>query len=49
MMHMRSVEQFTVKVTGTNDYADTRDSDVVVITAGIGPQARHDGARICSA
>lgn len=35
MMHMRSVEQFTVKVTGTNDYADTRDSDVVVITAGI--------------
>ena len=35
MMHMRSVEQFTVRVTGTNDYADTRDSDVVVITAGI--------------
>ena len=35
MMHMRSVEQFTVKVIGTNDYADTRDSDVVVITAGI--------------
>ena len=35
MMHMRSVEKFTVHVTGTNDYADTRDSDVVVITAGI--------------
>ena len=35
MMHMRSVEKFTVRVTGTNDYADTRDSDVVVITAGI--------------
>ena len=35
MMHMRSVEKFTVKVAGTNDYADTRDSDVVVITAGI--------------
>ncbi len=35
MMHMRSVEKFTVNVTGTNDYADTRDSDVVVITAGI--------------
>lgn len=35
MMHMRSVEKFTVKVIGTNDYADTRDSDVVVITAGI--------------
>lgn len=35
MMHMRSVECFTSKVTGTNDYADTADSDIVVITAGI--------------
>ncbi|MBO4353297.1 MAG: malate dehydrogenase [Eggerthellaceae bacterium] len=35
MMHMRSVEGFTVNITGTNDYADTADSDVVVITAGI--------------
>ena len=35
MMHMRSVEGFTVAVTGTNDYADTANSDVVVITAGI--------------
>lgn len=35
MMHMRSIEKFTVKVTGTNDYADTADSDVVVITAGV--------------
>lgn len=35
MMHMRSVELFNAKVTGTNDYADTRDSDIVVITAGI--------------
>lgn len=35
MMHMRSVEMFESKITGTNDYADTRDSDVVVITAGI--------------
>ena len=35
MMHMRSVEKFTVKVTGTNDYAPTADSDIVVITAGI--------------
>ena len=33
MMHMRSVEQFTVKVIGTNDYADTRDSDVVAMEA----------------
>ncbi len=35
MMHMRSVEKFTVNVTGSNDYAATKDSDVVVITAGI--------------
>lgn len=35
MMHMRSVEMFESTILGTNDYADTRDSDVVVITAGI--------------
>lgn len=35
MMHMRSVEQFNVCITGTNDYALTANSDVVVITAGI--------------
>lgn len=35
MMHMRSVEGFTVSVTGTNDYSATADSDIVVITAGI--------------
>lgn len=35
MMHMRSVEKFTVSVTGTNDYEATKDSDIVVITAGI--------------
>ncbi|MEG2368246.1 MAG: malate dehydrogenase [Raoultibacter sp.] len=35
MMHMRSVEKFTVSVTGTNDYAATAGSDIVVITAGI--------------
>ena len=35
MMQMRSVELFTSKITGTNDYADTANSDVVVITAGI--------------
>lgn len=34
-MHMRSIEQFGPTVTGTNDYADTADSDVVVITAGV--------------
>jgi malate dehydrogenase len=35
MMHMRSVECFGPTVTGTNDYADTAGSDVVVITAGL--------------
>ena len=35
MMHMRSVERFGASVTGTNDYADTADSDVVVVTAGL--------------
>ncbi|MGV8083233.1 MAG: malate dehydrogenase [Coriobacteriia bacterium] len=35
MMHMRSVEKFGPSVTGTNDYADTAGSDVVVITAGL--------------
>ena len=35
MMHMRSVEKFGPTVNGTNDYADTKDSDVVVITAGV--------------
>lgn len=35
MMHMRSVENFGPTVVGTNDYADTAGSDVVVITAGV--------------
>lgn len=35
MMHARSVEHFTATVTGTNDYADTTGSDVVVVTAGL--------------
>lgn len=35
MMHMRSIEGFAVSLTGTNDYADTANSDIVVITAGI--------------
>ncbi len=29
------VERFDAKITGTSDYADTTDSDVVVITAGL--------------
>lgn len=35
MMHMRSVERFGPSVSGTNDYADTAGSDVVVVTAGL--------------
>ena len=35
MMHMRAIEGFGCTVTGTNDYADTAGSDVVVITAGV--------------
>ena len=35
MMHMCSVLDSGLKVRGTSDYADTAESDVVVITAGI--------------
>ena len=35
MMHMRSVEKFGPRVSGTNDYADTAGSDIVVVTAGL--------------
>lgn len=35
MMHMRSVRGFSSRVVGTNDYADTAGSNVVVITAGV--------------
>jgi malate dehydrogenase len=35
MMHARSVLRFGPRVSGTNDYADTAGSDVVVITAGV--------------
>ena len=35
MMHARSVERFDATVTGTNDYAETAGSDVVVVTAGL--------------
>ena len=35
MMHMRSIERFGPTVIGTNDYADTAGSDVVVVTAGL--------------
>jgi len=29
------IERSDVHITGTNDYADTADSDVVIITAGL--------------
>jgi malate dehydrogenase len=35
MMHARSVERFGPMVLGTNDYAETAGSDVVIITAGL--------------
>ena len=35
MMHSRSVLKFAPRVSGTNDYADTAGSDIVVVTAGI--------------
>ena len=35
LMHMRSVERFGPLVRGTNSYADTAGSDVVVVTAGL--------------
>lgn len=35
LMHLRSVERFGPTVIGTNDYADTAGSDVVVVTAGL--------------
>jgi malate dehydrogenase len=35
MMQSAPVEGFTTNIIGTNDYVDTKDSDVVVITAGL--------------
>lgn len=35
LMHARSVLRFGPRVTGTNDYADTAGSDIVVVTAGV--------------
>ncbi|NJP37017.1 malate dehydrogenase [Alkalicoccus luteus] len=35
MLESAPVQGFDAKVTGTSDYADTADSDIVVITAGI--------------
>ena len=35
LMHMRSLDGFGPRIVGTNDYADTAGSDIVVITAGV--------------
>jgi malate dehydrogenase len=35
MMHMRSIEEFGPTIKGTNDYADTAGSDLVIVTAGM--------------
>lgn len=35
MMESAPLEDFDCNIIGTNDYADTRDSDIVVITAGM--------------
>ncbi|OXM15299.1 malate dehydrogenase [Paenibacillus herberti] len=35
MLEASPVQGFDSKITGTSDYADTKDSDVVIITAGI--------------
>ena len=35
MMHMRSIRKFDVSIVGTNDYAQTAGSDIVVVTAGV--------------
>src|ERR671914_1868686 len=37
MRQSSPVEGFEPRITGTNDYADTAGSDVVVITAGVPP------------
>jgi malate dehydrogenase len=34
MNQSRYVEKFSSRISGTNDYEDTSESDVVVITAG---------------
>jgi malate dehydrogenase len=35
LMHMRSNEHFDATIVGSGDYADTADSDIVVVTAGV--------------
>ena len=35
LMHARSVERFGPRISGTNDYASTAGSDLVIVTAGL--------------
>lgn len=35
LMESSPIEDFQAKITGTNDYSETKDSDIVVITAGM--------------
>ena len=35
------VEGFDISITGTNNYKDTQNSDVIIITAGV-PETRYD-------
>ncbi len=35
MMESSAVEEFDTKITGTNSYADTQNSDIVIVTAGL--------------
>ena len=35
LMESSPIEEFQAKITGTNDYSETKDSDIVVITAGM--------------
>ena len=45
MTQSGSIERFTTKITGTNNYADIKDSQVVVMTAGLArkPGMSRDG------
>jgi malate dehydrogenase len=35
MMQSAAVEGFSTRITGTNDYKDTADSDIIIVTAGL--------------
>ena len=45
LLQAMPIEKRDCNIVGTNDYADTANSDIVVITAGIPAQARHEPRR----